>query len=50
MWQKSVWVTKENITGKLNKFIEANKLEDFLAVLEVREINNLKLKKRIEGL
>ncbi len=47
-WQKSVWVTKENITRELNAFIQENKLDHYLAVVEVREIYNPKLKKLLD--
>lgn len=47
-WQKSVWVTKENITLQLNEFIDQKGLEDYCSVLEVKEIYNLKLKKLLE--
>jgi phenylacetic acid degradation operon negative regulatory protein len=47
-WQKSLWVTKENITGALNDFILENNLGDYLLVVEVKEIYNSKLKKLLE--
>jgi DNA-binding transcriptional regulator PaaX len=47
-WQRSVWVTKANITSELNEFIEENSLSDFLSVLEVKEIYSPKLKRLLE--
>ncbi|HEY4695011.1 MAG TPA: hypothetical protein VIH52_03590 [Candidatus Nanoarchaeia archaeon] len=43
-WQKSVWVTKENITQQVYNFILENNLEDCLAIVEVKEIYNPRLK------
>ncbi len=47
-WQKSIWVTKSNITRELNEFFDQNNLADYCSVLEVKEIYNLKLKKLLE--
>jgi len=47
-WQKSVWVTKANITKDLNNFIQENAMEDFIGIVEVREIYNPKLKMLLE--
>ena len=47
-WQRSVWVTKENIIRELNKFFDDNGLTDYCSVLEVKELYNLKLKKLLE--
>ncbi len=46
-WQKSVWVTKENITRELGDFIDQNGLEDYCSVLEVKEIYSPKLIKML---
>ncbi len=47
-WQRSVWVTKEAVTGELNDFFGANNLEDYCSVLEVKDVYNLKMKKLLE--
>jgi DNA-binding transcriptional regulator PaaX len=44
-WQKSVWVTKEDVTKIVLKFIEENSLEDYILVLETDAVNNKKLEK-----
>lgn len=47
-WQRSVWVTKENITRELGEFIDKYGLEDYCSVLEVKEIYSPKLIKMLE--
>lgn len=47
-FQKSVWVTKENITRELNNFIKVNDLGDHISVVEVKEIYNPKLMNLLE--
>jgi phenylacetic acid degradation operon negative regulatory protein len=46
-WQKSVWVTKENITSQMGEFIDETGLEDYCTVLEVKQIYNPKLQKML---
>lgn len=47
-FQKSVWVTKENITRELNRFIQENDLADYISLVEVKEIYNPKLIRLLE--
>lgn len=47
-WQRSIWVTKSNITRDLNEFFDQNGLADNCSVLEVKEIYSLKLKQLLE--
>lgn len=47
-WQKSVWITTENITQEINRFIDENALSDYCSVLEAKEIYNSKIKKLLE--
>ena len=47
-WQKSVWVTKEDITDELNKFIKENELEDYILVVEVEGLHNEKLERLVD--
>ena len=48
LWQRSVWVTKQNITQPFNSFIIENNLSDFVDIVEVKEIYNVKLKKLLD--
>lgn len=44
-WQKSVWITKENITKAFRKFLKENSLEDYILVIETRDLGNKKLER-----
>lgn len=42
-WQKSVWVTRQDVTKNLRKFLEENNLDDYILVIETGELGNKKL-------
>ena len=44
-WQQSVWVTKEDSTAELRKFVKDNNLEDYILVVETDKLVNSKLEK-----
>jgi CRISPR-associated endonuclease Cas2 len=44
-WQKSVWVTKENVTRALRSFVKENALEDYILVIETTDLGNKKLER-----
>lgn len=44
-WQRSVWVTKSNITSKINELIKAKGLQEHLAIVETSRLFNENLEK-----
>jgi len=39
-WQKSVWLTRENITRTLRNFLRDNGLEDYILIIETKDLGN----------
>ncbi|MEX0617095.1 MAG: hypothetical protein WD231_04825 [Candidatus Woykebacteria bacterium] len=42
-WQKSVWISKENIAGELREFVKKANLEDHALIIETNDLGNKKL-------
>lgn len=38
MWQQSIWITKRNVTKKLNLLIRDLKIDDWIAVIESEDV------------
>lgn len=42
-WQKSVWVSKQDVTNELRRFFKEANLDDYALVIETEDLDNRKL-------